>query len=444
MADYTSAGTGDWDNVATWGGGGFPASGDTATIANTHIVSVKGAEACGDVTVNAGGTCRIDATAAESTLELDDGSTLANSGAVDFTGNGTNHAVLQAEAGGTATITGTQPDFDSGGAGSYVDLARLDLQMDVTTGGGGVTVEVLDDITIDGWITSGGDTWKIDAATAGAAITVTGNSTKALTGSGTYDMTGDATHGVTLTGQSTLYPLDGATLDLDYVTITSSGGNLYRVRLGETTTDTITYTKLDHLTINGTATYAGVVVLANGNHPIIKNSTITGGGGAEYFKKDIYIYTGSAAILDNCTLTNGTVALRDTSGWLVSKDHGEVAGDWRYYGALDTSDPDAGYNAGDWSADDTVRVCTADEYSTAFDTVVTMDEARASQPALIDGDPDGNGQAELKIEGTFSEDGTTVTRVTSARISGDVPPGTFLNDGGADIQLNQRQTWAVV
>ena len=35
MADYTSTQAGDWNNAATWGGGGSPSSnGDTATIAH--------------------------------------------------------------------------------------------------------------------------------------------------------------------------------------------------------------------------------------------------------------------------------------------------------------------------------------------------------------------------------------------------------------------------
>lgn len=48
MAAYTSSQSGDWDAVATWGGGGYPASGDTATIANTHTVTVTGDETVGD------------------------------------------------------------------------------------------------------------------------------------------------------------------------------------------------------------------------------------------------------------------------------------------------------------------------------------------------------------------------------------------------------------
>ena len=44
---YTSSGNGDWDNVATWGGGGFPTAADTAVIAAGHEVTVKGTEEVG-------------------------------------------------------------------------------------------------------------------------------------------------------------------------------------------------------------------------------------------------------------------------------------------------------------------------------------------------------------------------------------------------------------
>ena len=46
MTAYTSAQSGNWSEVATWGGGGFPIDGDTAIIADTHVVEVDG-----DITV---------------------------------------------------------------------------------------------------------------------------------------------------------------------------------------------------------------------------------------------------------------------------------------------------------------------------------------------------------------------------------------------------------
>ena len=58
MASYTSTQSGDWDNAATWGGGGTPTgTGDNATIANGHTVTfdVDLVNTIGNVTINIGG-----------------------------------------------------------------------------------------------------------------------------------------------------------------------------------------------------------------------------------------------------------------------------------------------------------------------------------------------------------------------------------------------------
>tara|TARA_R100000988_G_scaffold101985_1_gene76129 strand:+ start:327 stop:2861 length:2535 start_codon:yes stop_codon:yes gene_type:complete len=58
MATYTSTQTGDWDQAATWGGGGTPsATGDIANIANGHTVTYDQAlvNQIGDVNINTGG-----------------------------------------------------------------------------------------------------------------------------------------------------------------------------------------------------------------------------------------------------------------------------------------------------------------------------------------------------------------------------------------------------
>lgn len=40
MAAYTSTQSGNWNDTATWGGGGFPVDGDTATVSTSHVVTV--------------------------------------------------------------------------------------------------------------------------------------------------------------------------------------------------------------------------------------------------------------------------------------------------------------------------------------------------------------------------------------------------------------------
>jgi len=47
MVAYTSSGTGNWNVDATWGGGGFPQAGDTATIRAVDIVTIVQNEALG-------------------------------------------------------------------------------------------------------------------------------------------------------------------------------------------------------------------------------------------------------------------------------------------------------------------------------------------------------------------------------------------------------------
>lgn len=55
MAAYTSTQTGNWADTSTWGGSGPPVSGDTATIATTHAVTVAATATVGN-TATATGT----------------------------------------------------------------------------------------------------------------------------------------------------------------------------------------------------------------------------------------------------------------------------------------------------------------------------------------------------------------------------------------------------
>ena len=56
MAAYTTSGSGNWNDAATWGGGGYPTTGDTATIATGHTVTipVSTTSTSGAVTFNNG------------------------------------------------------------------------------------------------------------------------------------------------------------------------------------------------------------------------------------------------------------------------------------------------------------------------------------------------------------------------------------------------------
>lgn len=151
-ADYTSTQSGDWDDTNTWGAAGFPASGDTATITNACVVSIKGAEACGTVTVNVGGTLRFDGqiNTVVAKLTLDAGATLANSGTVDQTGTGSaGYAYLSGTS--LEPMTGNQPTFGNG----YWYVGQIDFQMDIITGGGGCVIKLAADIQVDAVTQSG-------------------------------------------------------------------------------------------------------------------------------------------------------------------------------------------------------------------------------------------------------------------------------------------------
>jgi hypothetical protein len=160
-AAYTSAvAFGDFDDVDTWGGGGFPGSTDTWAILDGHTVNVTGAELSGSGDVNTGGTLCFNCSGGAAVLTLDDGATLTNSGTVNETGSTVgNYAALVGSS--LEPMTGNQPTWSDG----CWRFADIDFQMDVITGGGGCDIQCdaeteWDDITI-----SAGDTLDSNAET---------------------------------------------------------------------------------------------------------------------------------------------------------------------------------------------------------------------------------------------------------------------------------------
>lgn len=64
MADYISSQNGNWNDAATWGGGGYPSSaGDTAAIGHEVTYNVSSATQLGQITVNNGGVFTFSRTA---------------------------------------------------------------------------------------------------------------------------------------------------------------------------------------------------------------------------------------------------------------------------------------------------------------------------------------------------------------------------------------------
>ena len=79
--------------------------------------------------------------------------------------------------------------------------------------------------------------------------------------------------------------------------------------------------------------------------------------------------------------------MRQTGGWVVSKDHDAVVGQWNYYGILDSDDPSAGYQASDWVAGMTLNIKNADAYLIPFNSELTLTESGVVKPDLILEDP---------------------------------------------------------
>ena len=84
---YTSTQSGDFNNAATWGGHGYPHSGDTWTIASGTTVTCSTSCASG---LAASGSCTVDGTVASGgTLTVAAGATLTHSGELDVQHGGT-------------------------------------------------------------------------------------------------------------------------------------------------------------------------------------------------------------------------------------------------------------------------------------------------------------------------------------------------------------------
>lgn len=97
MAAYTSTQSGDWDDVATWGGGGFPVNNDTATISVNHTVTVPTGVTATVGTSGVSGTVAVTINQSASTswgiLVIQDG------GILILRGDVTNNGRIQVEGG---------------------------------------------------------------------------------------------------------------------------------------------------------------------------------------------------------------------------------------------------------------------------------------------------------------------------------------------------------
>ena len=385
MVDYTSSQTGDWDAAATWGGGGFPGSGDTATIADTHVVTVKGAEACGNITVNAGGVYAMDATAGDATITVDGGSTFANSGTVRFTGNTTNSCIITSSDASKITCTGSDWDWDFGGSGSNVTAGLLDIQFDVTTGGSGVTIDIDGDMDLSDFIISLDDT--VSCTTDNVAFDFDGANNQNFRVFGTLYLSATSGNEITFDKAVNIGAMirfeDGGTAYINHCTFTHQNmSNSYCIQTTNNSTTNLYGGKSYHIencTLAGSST-APLLINPVASPILVNNTVFTGPDGGDYRDQDIDVDTGGKLCLNNCQFT--TMGMESSNGYCISKNHGGGdSGDWYIWGVVTSTDAPTGFKGVDWSGDD-VYLKRADRYDSWFDTVLTLNETATAGSIL--------------------------------------------------------------
>jgi len=355
MGAFTSKATGNWDaeGASTWNEANHPAAGDTVTIQNGHVVSIKGSEACGNVTIDSGGTLRFDGAAdsAPAILTLDNGATLANSGTIDETGTGsTGYASLVGTS--LEQLTGTNITWGAG----YWHIAQIDFVPATTTGGGGCTITIDDDVKFTGGLT----------LTAGDTMACTTQDTNIDNGDhwfavyGTLTLTGVADHPITVTkdaGSWDVFNCIGI-VSMQYVTITD-----YCLMMGGGTI--IANHTLDNVSVSAGDDY-GIYVYGTSQTVIATNCVFSGGDDADWNSTDVSVKTGGSIILENCTYTS--LGMNETGAtWILNK----TGNDFTIYGNLASSEtPAAGYRAADITGNLTLALAT--KYGTPFNTAYTL------------------------------------------------------------------------
>lgn len=171
---YTSSTSGDWNNVATWGGGGYPQAGDTAIISTGKTVTVPLATA---LTVGMADTIGTNAVSLQGTASLIIYGTLTSNGDI----NSARGTTIDIKPGGTLNLqsktSGVYYDMTGGtGSGNRIykisgtgwgsgEYGTLDFSTDGTSGAlqGGFNAGTYNNCTMDfdyGIIKNSGSTSK--------------------------------------------------------------------------------------------------------------------------------------------------------------------------------------------------------------------------------------------------------------------------------------------
>lgn len=257
---------------------------------------------------------------------------IVNNGAVVPTAPVPGHLITAASASYLCVLTGTDWNWD-GNAGSY-GLKWLDIQFDVVTGAtNAITVNFTGAMTIDGWTTSAGDSLVISAG-----ISVTQASAKTFEVAGTLNANGTSGSHITWTaGAAGVRFWGGCTVtNFNYVDVMGTWGWIdYSAGLTYTITNPVTGCTFD--ASSGTST---PLCIGKSNSPaIFVSCTFTAKASPTgwFSRVDASLRNGGTCILQGCTMTNGTVGMETTAGWLVSDNHNGVATGWRLWQEYGTS-----------------------------------------------------------------------------------------------------------
>lgn len=284
---YTSAGSGDWGNAATWSPSGIPNAADTVVIAAGHTVTVTAAQDALGVTVNGTGTLTVTSatlSVGATGMLVNASGTVNNNGTVALTGNLTGAGSLIQGTNSTLTLANAS-------APTITTLnATANLPNTVNYHGAGQAIGstyAYSRLTLSGSGAKTGNT----PATISTALTLAGTATYSLTA---VTIAGDLNvQGGTLTIPNVVITVSGNT--------TVSGGTLTFSAAGTAKTFT------GDLVINGgtwSNNAANVPVTIAGNITYL-SGTFTAGTGAYTLTGTNKQITGPITI-PTVTVTTGT------------------------------------------------------------------------------------------------------------------------------------------
>jgi len=212
-------------------------SGTSITLADVNAgtspgdtIFVDNATISGDLTIGSGDFVTLDGTSNTVTLTFSKTGAqpkIEGPGTLRFTGNGTNYTEI--EGNGTYnvlfdTATTLLVDWDFGGSGSKVQLDRCEIDIAVTTGGGGVTITQTGAVIVDATTTiTASDAW--DTNDVAFTLNVSGNN-NGLVLNGTMSFGSSTISLATNTDWWALSIGSGGTLDGETATIESGAVNI--------------------------------------------------------------------------------------------------------------------------------------------------------------------------------------------------------------------------